>query len=138
MAKLTEEERTFRKNGAGIPLLRALPAVVIIISICVAATNPLIWNECLGSDEAPHYRGKAGLIAATLTVPCSPYLLKGDVGSWLTFAGMWLPVPLAIVNWRWSRRLRRYWDKVRLRERESRRRRLAEKKTRSGTEISDS
>ena len=53
--------------------------------------------------------------------PCSPFLLRGGIGSWLIFVSLWMPWPFAIVNWRWAKRQRRYWNNVRLREAERRR-----------------
>jgi hypothetical protein len=120
MARLTEEERSFRKSGTGLPISKWWPFALIFICAALAGTDPVLLHNCLGIDTTPHYRGKAALFFLAAAVPCSPTLFFGGLWQWILFCGIWAPLPLAVINWRWSKRNGAYWAKVRARERELR------------------
>ena len=79
MARLTDEERSFRKNGAGAPLSRIWHILVVLIALLLAAaTVPDMLTNCLGHPlESGSANAKgAGLVKTVLAVPCSPYLWR--------------------------------------------------------------
>lgn len=121
MARLTDEERSFRKIGAGVPFSRWWPILIVWIAVTLAASViPDLFVTCIGHPMDG--RGKAlAAIRALLSIPCSPHLLRYGPWGWALFAGMWAPVPFAVVNWRWQKRHRAFWNKVRARENERRR-----------------
>ncbi|MFL9842508.1 hypothetical protein ABS767_16175 [Sphingomonas sp. ST-64] len=128
MARLTDEERRFRKIGAGIPFGRFwhIPAIGLALILAGSTVRDLYLN-CTGHPiEGGRKAGAA--IRMALTYPCSPYLLREGVWGWLLFVALWVPIPFAIVNLFWQRRHRAYWAKVRARERERRRQRRAERR----------
>ena len=89
--------------------------------------------ECTGLSLGGSGRGK-GMIETLLIYPCSTFLLRGGTAEWLWFALLWVPLPFAVVNWRWAARHRRYWDEVRRREAERRKaNRLADKAEQTDT-----
>lgn len=51
-----------------------------------------------------------------LAYPCSPFLIGGDEWGWFLLALLWLPIPFAVLNWRWAKRQRAFWNEIRLRE----------------------
>lgn len=128
MARLTDEERSFRKIGAGIPFGRWWPLSTVVIAVMLASfTVPDLYMNCTG--RAVEGGGKGGaLIRMALAVPCSPYLLREGFWGWTLFLAMWGPLPFAVVNWFWQKRHRAYWDRVRARERERRRLRREERR----------
>ena len=128
MARLTEEERSFRKNGAGLPISKLWPFALIFICAAFAGTDPILRHNCLGIDTTPHYRGNAAMFFLTAAIHCSPTLFFGGLWQRILFFGIWAPLPLAVINWLWSKRNGAYWAKVRAREKELRRlRREAQK-----------
>jgi hypothetical protein len=112
--KLTDEERHFRKIGTGIPFSRWWPVLAIVLALIVLGT-PQLFLDCVGLPLDSHGRRIAAL-KMLLLYPCSPFLLRGGLTDWLSFALLWMPLPFAVVNWRWAARQRRYWNKVRRRE----------------------
>jgi hypothetical protein len=60
------------------------------------------------------------MVRIVLAFPCSPFLLRGSTTERLLLAAMWLPIPFAVLNWRWIRRHSDYWDGIRQREKERR------------------
>ena len=136
MARLSDEERSFRKGGSGLPISRWWPFVVIFISAALAGTDPILLHNCLGIDATPNHSGKAALFFAAAAVPCSPVLFRGGLWQWVMFFGIWAPVPLAVINWRWSKRNGVYWARVRARERELRKLRRKAKTAAGKSELS--
>ena len=135
MARLTDEERSFRKNGAGVPFGRfwAFPAMVIALMF-TSFTFPDLFTTCTGRS-LDHASKASALISMVMSVPCSPYLLREGFWGWTLFLAIWVPVPFGIINWFWQKRHRAYWDQVRARERERRKLRREErrKQKESGT-----
>lgn len=128
MAKPTDEERRFRKISAGVPFGRFwhFPAI-LLASILAGSTVPDLYLNCTGyAIEVENKLGAA--IRMALVYPCSPYLLREGLWEWLLFAALWLPIPFALINLRWQRRHRAFWDRVRARERERRRQRREERR----------
>ena len=127
-SKLPDEERHFRRMGAGIPFSRWWPALAILLSPIVVMVSTNVVFECTGLALEGSGRGKAA-VEMLLIYPCSPFLLRDGVTGWLWLALLWMPLPFAVVNWRWAARHRRYWDAVRLREAERRKARSVAAKT---------
>ncbi|MBA4763741.1 hypothetical protein [Sphingomonas sp.] len=128
MVRLTDEERSFRKIGAGVPFGRFwhFPAILIAL-ILAGSTVPDLYLNCTG-NPIDGGRKAGAAIRMALTYPCSPYLLREGLWGWLLFAGLWLPIPFALINLFWQRRHRAFWDRVRARERERRRQRREEQR----------
>jgi hypothetical protein len=119
------EEREIQRSR-GIPISRFWPILVMLgVESCLLFDLSL-FERCLGM---PIEDGRgAGIAVFLLTLPCSPYLLSGSWFERTLFIALWLPVPFAVLNYRWARRHEAHWDKVRLREAERRKeRRLAKK-----------
>ena len=130
--KLSDEERHFRRVGSGIPFSRWWPALAILLAAIVVAASTNVVLECTGLALEGRGRGKAA-VEMLLIYPCSPFLLRDGVTGWFWFALLWMPLPFAVVNWRWAGRQRGYWNEVRLREAERRKaRRVAAKIDQSG------
>lgn len=128
MARPTDEERSFRRIGAGIPFGRfwAFPTVVIALMFA-SFTVPGLFMTCTGHPLEDG--GKAGaLIRMVMSAPCSPYLLREGLWGWTLFLAIWVLVPFGIINWFWQKRHRAYWDRVRARERERRKLRREERR----------
>ena len=113
--RLTAEEREIR-SGRGIPFSRWWPILAIFVLWIVASANPRVFEACLG--HTLEGRGRAVALARLAAIgPCSPYLFRGPPVDWLLFLVKWAPVPYALLNWRWARRHKAYWDVIRARER---------------------
>ena len=123
--KLSDEERSFRKMGAGIPFSRWWPAAAILLAAIVVAASTSVVLECTGLDLESRHGPRKGALEMLLIYPCSPFLLRGGMAEWLWFALLWIPVPFAVMNWRWAGRHRKYWHEVQLREAERRKERRA-------------
>lgn len=118
--KLTDEERQFRKIGAGIPFSRWWPAALVVIGLLIAGLNPQFIANCTDMRVDEQSPRQSARFALFLAYPCSPFLLReGSIG-WLNFAVLWAPLPFGIINWRWTRRHRRFWNGERLKEKEQR------------------
>lgn len=118
--RLTPEEKEIRE-GRGISLKRfwAFPALVLIIAIAAADTD--LFVRCVGDPMELHRRNRlVAAIRMALVMPCSPYLVTGSLTQFLTFLALWLPVPFMVINWRWTKRHKAYWDEVRAREKRRR------------------
>lgn len=123
--RLTNEEREIR-GGRGIPFGRWWPILMFLFAmITISSSNLSLFERCLGNPLEGNGRGPAA-VRMLVTIPCSLFLLRGGPLEWLLFAGLWVPVPIAIRNYRWGKRHEAYWDKVRLREAQRR----AEKRSR--------
>ncbi|MDK2767013.1 MAG: hypothetical protein KYX69_04765 [Sphingomonas sp.] len=128
MARLTDEERSFRKIGAGIPFGRFWHVPVIAIALILSGSSvPDFYLNCTGNPVEGGGKGGA-LVRMLLTYPCSHHLLYEGVWGRLLFLGLWLPIPFALLNLLWQRRHRAFWDRVRARERERRRQRREEQR----------
>lgn len=103
MVRLTDEERSFRKIGAGVPFGRFwhFPAILIAL-ILAGSTVPDLYLNCTG-NPIDGGRKAGAAIRMALTYPCSPYLLREGLWGWLLFAGLWLPIPFALINLFWQR-----------------------------------
>jgi hypothetical protein len=131
--KLSDEERRFRKMGSGIPFSRWWPALAMLIAAAVVPAVSNLLVDCTGFTLDIH--GRRNPFPMLLAYPCSPFLLRGGATGWLLFALLWVPLPFAVVNWRWATRHRRYWDEVRRREAERRKaKRAADKEPRNDHE----
>lgn len=108
MARLTDEERQFRKSGNGLPFSRWWPGLALFIAVGFANLTPHLFTRCVGAPLDGSGRA-AALVRSVLALPCSPVLLSGDYRDWLLFIALWIPVPFGIVNWRWAKRNRTYW-----------------------------
>lgn len=129
--KLTEEERKFRRIGPGIPFSRWWPAALILIGVLFATINPQFVANCTGVSLEQRGGRQTATVALLLAYPCSPYLLREGFFECLTFVLLWAPLPLAFINWRWSRRHERFWDGERLKDVERRKRRRQAKQSES-------
>ncbi|WP_427964873.1 hypothetical protein [Altererythrobacter sp.] len=118
--RLTDEERHFRKIGSGIPFSRWWPAAAIVFGVLIAALNADYVATCTGIPLDEYSAQRSARIAILFAYPCSPYLLHDGVEGSLVFLSLWAPWPFAIVNWRWARRQRKFWDGERSREAERR------------------
>lgn len=128
MPRLTDEEREFRREGRGIPFSRWWPFLAIFVAGILAPTaTPDFIALCTGYPLEVRGKGVAA-IRLLLTVPCSPFLFAGGPWGWMLFLGIWMPVPFAVVNWRWAKRSNAYWAKVSQRDNERRRLKRAEKR----------
>ena len=118
MRRLTKAEREIR-SGAGIPIHRWWPIIPLFVAWGIATTERGLFQQCLGNplDGGGRFGAVLRLVVA---VPCSPLLLRGSQVDWGLFACMWVPVPFAVMNWRWSRQHKAYWAGIRQRESEAR------------------
>ncbi len=114
--KLTNEERHFRRIGSGIPFSRWWPAIAIFVGVVIAVSNAQYVATCTGIPLGEYSGPRSARIAMLFAYPRSPYLLREGLYGWLTFLSLWGPWPFAILNWRWARRQRKFWDGERLRE----------------------
>lgn len=116
--RLSDEEREIR-SSRGIPFGRWWPIGALLLAVIFASTDLAMLERCTG--KSLEGGGRAGaLVRLALAYPCSPFLLRGSALEWLLFAGMWLPIPVAVLNWRWAKRHEAYWDRIRQREKERR------------------
>jgi hypothetical protein len=94
--------------------------VVILLAAGFASTDVDLLQRCSGLPLAE----KGGLVAAVrmgLVYPCSPYLVAhGSWREWSLLLAIWVPIPFAILNWRWAGRHKAYWDKIRQRDKDQR------------------
>jgi hypothetical protein len=116
--RLTAEEREIRRSR-GIGFSRWWPFAVPFIGLMVASADLPLLQRCIGSTIEIDGRAGAALRSLAASV-CSPLLVLGSASEWLLFAIIWLPIPFAVVSWRWTKRHRAYWDGIRARERERR------------------
>ena len=125
MRRLTDEEREIR-SGRGIPPKRWWPFAVALVAVAIASVDLAMFERCTG--KVLDGGGRGGMwVRAGLAYPCSPFLLRGSWWDWLLFAGLWLPVPFAVVNLFWLRRHKAFWDRIRRREKEKRAEKRAQK-----------
>jgi hypothetical protein len=126
--RLTPEEREIRESrGIGLKRFWAFPTLLLIIAFVAADTD--LFVRCIGDPIEGNGRGRgAAAIRMALVLPCSPYLLTGSLSHVLKFVALWLPVPFMVLNWRWAKRHKAYWDTVRAREKERRAERAAKRK----------
>lgn len=129
--KLTEEERKFRTIGAGTPVSRWWPAALVLIGVLFAMFSPQFVANCTSGSLEQHGGRQKATVALLLAYPCSPYLLREGFFECLTFVLLWAPLPLAFINWRWSRRHRRFWDGERLKDVERRKTKRQAKRSES-------
>lgn len=118
--KLTEEERKFTRIGAGTPFSRWWPVALVLIGVLFAMFSPQFVANCTGVSLEQRGGRQTATVAFLLAYPCSPYLLREGFFECLTFVLLWAPLPLAFINWRWSRRHQRFWDGERLKDAERR------------------
>ena len=121
--KLTEEERKFKRIGPGMPFSRWWPAAMVLVGLLFAIFNHQFVANCTGVSLEQRGGRQQATFALLLAYPCSPYLLHEGIVEFLTFVLLWAPLPLVLINWRWSRRHQRFWDGERLKEAERRKRR---------------
>lgn len=107
--------------GSGIPFSRWWPAPAMLLAAIIVAVTSNVLLDCTGLTLEARGRGRLrNTLGMLLAYPCSPFLLRGGAADWLLFALLWIPMPFAVVNWRWATRQRRYWNEVRRREAERR------------------
>ncbi|MFN3862825.1 MAG: hypothetical protein ACK4RT_00955 [Erythrobacter sp.] len=126
--RLTPEEREIRESrGIGLKRFWAFPTLLMIIAF--VATHSDLFVSCIGDPLEANGRGRgAAPIRMALVLPCCPYLLTGSLSQILKFIALWLPVAFMVLNWRWAKRHKAYWDTVRAREKERRAERAAKRK----------
>lgn len=112
--RLTKEECEIRR-GRGTPFSRWWPLAVMLLAVGLISQDLSLFKRCLGNPIEVSGRGGAA-VRMLAAVPCSAFLLRGSPWDLLLIAGLWLPLPFAVVNRRWQRRHKEYWDKVRFRE----------------------
>jgi hypothetical protein len=114
--RLTPEEKEIRESR-GISLKRFWAFPMLLLIIAIAATDTDLFIRCVDDPMELHRRNRlVAAIRMALVMPCSPYLLTGSLTQLLTFLALWLPVPFMVLNWRWTKRHKAYWDDVRARE----------------------
>ena len=102
------------------------PIAAFLLAIMIAQADLTMLERCTG--RWLEGGGRAGAaVRLVLAYPCSPFLLRDSALEWLLFAGMWLPFPFAVLNWRWFKRHEAYWDRTRQREKERREKKRARK-----------
>jgi hypothetical protein len=87
----------------------------MLIATIVMSVDDQMFLRCVGRTLAGGGRG-GSLIRMVAAVPCSPYYLSGQPIHYLVFAGLWAPIPFAVMQVLWMRRHKMYWDGVRARE----------------------
>ena len=126
MNRLSKEERSYRKAGAGVPIGRWWPVPIVFIGLIAATTDPFLLSRCIGTS-LPIAHGKAAFVELGLTALCTPYLVTGGPWQWLWLALIAVPLPFAVINVRWMKGHAAYWKQVRAHEADLRRERKARK-----------
>jgi hypothetical protein len=115
--RLTNEEREIRQSRSSYSFRRWWPFAALVIANFVAVADSRMFELCLGRSFAEKAGRGAGMVRGVLVYPCSPFLMRGAPLEWMLFASLWLPIPFAILTWRWAKRRYAYWEPARQRER---------------------
>src|SRR5262245_29498467 len=114
MRRLTSSEREIR-SSAGISLTRFWPFAAMFLADSMMSFDDQLFRQCIGHSIESSGRLAAAVRLAT-AIPCSPYSFYGPISEQIAFVVFWGSIPFAILQIRWMKRHRAYWDSVRARE----------------------
>jgi fatty acid desaturase len=115
-------------ESRGIPFTVGCLPVMLFLGLLIAIqfVAPNLIEQCIGQSVEPP-RGKAAIIYFALELACSPLLLFGSFAEIAFFLSLLVSVIAMGTAWLWTRKHQAYWDVIRSKENEHRRKKRLEK-----------